>query len=116
MINELESYLLLKLIANSVLLIIVVSLLHHYFVGNKHSRARLLYKLRTLRLSKLLDCLGVSISRYLRKTPTKEIVTQIGRCECCQHIAQCDYCLLQGQCKQNMEFCPNYTVLRKLCR
>lgn len=80
----------------------------------------LMRRISQLRLSKMLDYLGVPVERYVSRLPLSEIETHIYNCSHCQNLEACDHCLRDGHPVDDMHFCPNYDSLmahsRRLAR
>lgn len=67
--------------------------------------------LKSLRLYKMLEYLGIDQHEYLRKVPGLVIEQQMYRCSQCPSIGDCDECLRDKRCLIDMHFCPNYSSL-----
>ena len=67
--------------------------------------------IKTLRLSKMLEYLGVDLTDYLRKVPASDVEQHVSRCKKCEYTEICDACLRDGRQVANMHFCPNYQSL-----
>ena len=68
-------------------------------------------RVKSLRLHKMLEYLGVDQVEYLRKVTAPVIEQQIYRCSQCTNTEICDGCLRDGRCFIDMHFCPNYPSL-----
>jgi len=81
--------------------------------GKRRKRAKefLLYRIKQLRLFKMLNFLGVNHDEYLRAVPVSDINQHIHRCSQCSSQDICDSCLRDGKLIANMNFCPNHKPL-----
>jgi hypothetical protein len=68
-------------------------------------------ELKSLRLTKMLEYLGVDLTDYLRKVPVSDVEQHMSRCKKCKNTEICDACLRDGKQVANMHFCPNYQSL-----
>ena len=67
-----------------------------------------------LRLHRMLGCLGVSLSRYLRKASSMEVERHLLVCGRCDTTDICDeYLARQGKGMDVETFCPNALQLMK---
>lgn len=67
--------------------------------------------IKRLRLTKMLEYLGVDLTDYLRKIPVSDVEQHISNCKKCENTETCDACLRDGRQMANMNFCPNYQSL-----
>ena len=77
----------------------------------EHAHEVLLYRVKRLRLHKMLAFLGINQDEYLRAVPPADINQQIHRCSHCKELDICDSCLRDGKSIVNMNFCPNHKSL-----
>lgn len=67
-----------------------------------------------LRLHRMLGCLGVSLSAYLRKASSMEVETHLLVCGRCETTDICDeYLATRGKGMDVQTFCPNALQLMK---
>ena len=106
---------LLLLIATTALTAIGIS--HHWLTTRKKTRellARLEHQVRDLRLSKMLDRLGIPRKGYFKHMTPEIIERHIHNCKQCtrsQNVHICDAHLDRGKHVKSMRFCPNYLSL-----
>jgi len=73
-------------------------------------------RIRSLRIHRMLQALGVSCRSYMRKATFSEVETHLGRCQQCPNIPECDAALEQGDTSNGEAFCPNFRELVKFSR
>jgi len=72
-------------------------------------------QVRRLRLSKMLDYLGIDRARYLHGQPTVQIREHLRRCEGCETTDICDQIIeTPGREGTDVGFCPNADSLTKM--
>lgn len=113
---ENDVVMLLVLLLSATALVVLISLVHHFFVDEKFARVRMSKRVQKLRLSLMLRFMGIPLRRYMMLVPMNTISVHANRCETCQSIQLCDECLKHGKYKGKMSFCPNYNSLQKLNR
>ena len=97
-------------------LFLVALLLSNYEVKQQRLlriRAMLRDRVYKLRLSKMLEFLGVDIDKYIKIVPQQDIAKHIRNCTACPEIPTCDACLRDGKPVNSMYFCPNFKSLTK---
>ncbi len=77
---------------------------------------RLKWRLRRLRLSKMLDYLGADVETYIRAVPVQELDVEMRKCAQCRACALCDACVRDGKLVVDMHFCPVYRSLTRHSR
>ena len=77
-------------------------------------RAQLQHTVQELRLGAMLRVLGISLERYTRQAPVRDIERHIRACAACVDLKRCGACLRSGKPVPDMSFCPNQTALRAL--
>ena len=72
-------------------------------------------QVRRLRLSKMLEYLGIDRRRYLHDQPVVQIREHIHRCEACETTDVCDQIIeTPGREGADIGFCPNAESLTKM--
>jgi hypothetical protein len=67
-----------------------------------------------LRLSKMLDYLGIDHARYLHKQPVADIHAHMRRCAACETTDVCDRTIAEpARNDASIDFCPNADSLTK---
>jgi hypothetical protein len=67
-----------------------------------------------LRLSKMLDHLGLERERYLHRQRVADIHTHMRRCEACEATDTCDRTIAEpGRKDADLGFCPNASSLSR---
>jgi len=74
---------------------------------------RLKWRLRRLRLSKMLAYLGVDLDTYVRAVPARDLAAEMRKCAQCRACAVCDACVRDGKLVVDMHFCPVYQSLTR---
>lgn len=78
-------------------------------------REKLAQQLHQLRISKMLNALGIDITQYLHQEQVNEIRTQMDRCSECQNTDQCDDQLDKGSVAANeIAYCNNEEALQAI--
>ncbi|MFQ5487431.1 MAG: hypothetical protein ACE5ET_03170 [Gammaproteobacteria bacterium] len=99
----------------AVLAIICISrLCHNQQYKNKRLLAHLENQVVHLRLSKMLEKLGIPRAGYFKYMTPQVIEKHINNCEQCtrsQNVHICDAYLDRGEHQKSMRFCPNYLSL-----
>ena len=80
--------------------------LHSYRLGLRE-------RINDLRIHRMLESLGVSRNRYMRKALITEVETHLHRCQQCPNIPECDAALEKADTSSGDAFCPNYRELAK---
>lgn len=75
--------------------------------------SRLKWRLRRLRLSKMLDYVGADMDTYVRAVPARDLDAEIRKCAQCRACAICDACVRDGKLVVDMHFCPVYRSLTR---
>jgi hypothetical protein len=70
-----------------------------------------LRRIKALRIDKMLNHVGITRARYLRKARPLTIEKNLQVCECCGTTDICDECLEQGKDIPEYTFCPNFREL-----
>ncbi len=71
-------------------------------------------RVRGLRLSKMLDYLGIDRERYLHQEPVVNIHGHMRRCADCEATDACDQVIgTPGAEESSIDFCPNADSLTK---
>jgi hypothetical protein len=68
-------------------------------------------RLSHLRIHRMLESLGVSRRRYLRKAFITDVETHLNRCQECPNTPECDTALRKGDVSNGDAFCPNFRAL-----
>jgi len=77
-------------------------------------RRDLAMQLSRLRLSKMLDHLGLERERYLHRQRVVHIDAHMRRCEACEATDACDRTIAEpGREGADLGFCPNASSLRR---
>ena len=79
-------------------------------------RQGLRQRIGDLRIHRMLESLGISRRRYLRKALIAEVETHLSRCQQCPNIPECDAALEQGDTSNGDAFCPNFRELARFSR
>ncbi|MGD2082171.1 MAG: DUF6455 family protein [Chromatiales bacterium] len=67
-----------------------------------------------LRLSKMLDFLGIDHARYLHRVPVADIHAHMRRCDACETTDICDRTIAEPARRDaSVEFCPNADSLTR---
>lgn len=74
-------------------------------------RQHLRLRINGLRIHRMLESLGISTRRYMRKAYASEVETHLSRCRQCANTAECDAALGKGSTSGADAFCPNYHAL-----
>ena len=78
-------------------------------------RARLLDRIRELRLHEMLRYRGIDLRRYLYGEQIVDIETNISRCRRCQNLEECDRVLAdESGSAEDFSFCPNCEHLARV--
>ena len=112
-INELIGYALVSLVILA--LVVMVYLMVVECARNcrdRRSRQRdLMKRASELRISKMLETLGMTTQGYVRKALCSQVAIQLNRCESCAEIKKCDAALKKGDVRKARDFCPNFDDL-----
>ena len=77
-------------------------------------RQKLAKRVESLRMTKMLNSLGLDFNQYLHTVPLNKISESMGKCESCETTEKCDEKLKQKSLEiQNIDFCPNQQCLEK---
>ena len=77
-------------------------------------RRDLAVKVGRLRLSKMLDYLGIDRNRYLHRQPVAEIHAHMRRCDACESTDACDRTIAEPARRDaGIGFCPNADSLTR---
>jgi hypothetical protein len=90
-----------------IMLVGVVRCLNHYC----RCRRDIVRRIRALRIEEMLNHVGISRARYLRKAQPLTIEKHLQVCEYCGTTDICDECLEQGKDISEYTFCRNYREL-----
>ena len=90
-----------------IMLVGVVRCLNHY----RRCRRDIVRRIKALRIDKMLNHVGISPARYLRKAQPLTIEKHLLVCEKCGTTDICDECLEQGKHIPENTFCRNYRGL-----
>lgn len=74
----------------------------------KQDYNRLKWRLRRLRLSKMLAYVGADLDAYVRAVPARDLTAEMRKCAQCRACAVCDACVRDGKMVVDMHFCPAY--------
>lgn len=106
------------LIAIVVASLLIVIGLSRAIIRNSHTgmlhRDKLLERIKSLRLHKMLAAIGIDDRKYLYKANLADIETHMQRCEQCDARQECDEDLEQGMAKNADAYCPNNEDLVKI--
>lgn len=98
-------------------LLIVIGLsraiIRNSLTGMLH-REKLLERIKSLRLHKMLAAIGIDDKKYLYKANLTDIETHMRRCEECDAKQQCDEELAHESVKNADQFCPNSEDLARV--
>ena len=81
------------------------------FIHCRHCQRDVVRRIKALRIDKMLNHVGITRARYLRKARPLTIETNLLVCECCGTTDICDECLEQGKDIPEHTFCPNFREL-----
>jgi len=107
---------LLLVIAGCALMVGVVAMLFNCIQDCRFLRSyrqSLRRRISDLRIHRMLESLGVSRRRYMRKALIAEVETHLSRCQQCTNTTECDAALDQGDTSNGDAFCPNFPELAK---
>ena len=90
-----------------IMLVGVVRCINHYC----RCRRDIVRRIKALRIDKMLNHVGISRARYLRKAKSLTIEKHLLVCEDCGTTELCDECLEQGKHIPEYTFCRNYRGL-----
>jgi len=76
-------------------------------------RQGLRQRINDLRIHRMLESLGVSRRRYMRKALIAEMETHLSRCQQCPNTPECDMATGKGDISDGDAFCPNFRELVK---
>ena len=79
-------------------------------------RQNLRQRINDLRIRRMLESLGVSSKRYMRKALIADVETHLNRCQQCPNTPECDAALGKGDTSKGDAFCPNFRELVKFSR
>ena len=74
-------------------------------------RRELVMRAKALRIHRMLDRVGTTLSRYLRKTRPIDVERHLLACQNCETTGLCDKYLDQGEGIDPHTFCPNFAEL-----
>lgn len=85
-------------------------------VGQRY-RQRLAREIERLRLSRMLNALGIDVGAYLHHERILDIRRQMHRCEDCAQTTACDDTLSKGRVEAGeIDFCNNEQALQEIVR
>ncbi len=76
-------------------------------------RRELTERAKTLRIHRMLERLGVSLTGYVKRTPSIDVEKHLVNCGCCPDTDTCDDYLERGKDTDPNAFCPNFQDLQK---
>ena len=95
---------------------LVSAIIFNVKAGKKY-RQSLAVKVDQLRLSKMLNALGVDINTYLHTERMVDIQQQMNRCSACENTEKCDDQLSGGSISADeIGFCNNEQSLQEMTR
>lgn len=72
-------------------------------------------ELGKLRLSRMLEALGINRSVYIHQNPVSDIERQMESCARCEHTQECDEKLAEGELDvDEIDFCNNEASLQAI--
>ena len=99
-----------------ILLLMLIFTLYKLFSNISFLRARhrdQIRRVKNLKLSRMLEHLGIPFKHYLHKTSELDKERHIWACEHCPHPDKCER-MFKGEDLDPLHFCPNYRELKKL--
>ncbi len=76
-------------------------------------REELMDRAKALRIHRMLERLGISLPRYVKRTPSIDVEKHLVNCGCCADTDACDDYLERGKDMDPNTFCPNFQELQK---
>jgi hypothetical protein len=93
-----------------------IAIIFNLRVGIRY-RKSLVEEFERLRLSRMLEALGVDVNHYLHEEAIIDIHNHMKRCGACENIAECDDRLDSGDlAADDIAFCNNEKSLQTLVR
>lgn len=107
---------LLGLLAVVFAVLLFVAIIFNLKIGIRY-RKSLAQEFERLRLSRMLEALGLNVTTYLYEEPITEIHAQMKRCATCENTGTCDEKLGAGEVSaEDIEFCNNEKSLQSMLK
>ncbi|MBW2451709.1 MAG: hypothetical protein JRF07_05045 [Deltaproteobacteria bacterium] len=98
------------------ILLLILAIVFNLNAGRKY-RESLANSVNQLRLSKMLNALGIDIDTYLHSERIVDIQQHMDRCSACDNIEKCDDQLSKGALDADeLSFCNNEQSLQEIAR